>query len=70
MFNPFPNRQIWDRSKFKEASDDNRNVVIKEFLVTYCIKKNIVEKGEIAQNEQFHLFPQCFPIAFFFNTLN
>ena len=22
--------------------------------------ENIVEKGEIAQNEQFHLFPQCF----------
>ena len=22
--------------------------------------EHIVEKGEIAQNEQFHLFPQCF----------
>ena len=22
--------------------------------------ENTVEKGEIAQNEQFHLFPQCF----------
>ena len=22
--------------------------------------ENIVEKGEIAQNEQLHLFPQCF----------
>ena len=28
----------------------------------------MVEKGEIAQNEQFHLFPPCFPIAFFFNV--
>ena len=24
------------------------------------VLENIVEKGEIAQNEQFHLFPQCF----------
>ena len=23
--------------------------------------ENIVEKSKIAQNEQFHLFPQCFP---------
>ena len=29
--------------------------------------ENIVEKGEIAQKEQFHLFPQCFPKVFFFN---
>ena len=31
--------------------------------------ENIVGKGEIAQNEQFHLFPQCFPKAFFFDVL-
>ena len=24
------------------------------------LQENIVEKGEIAQNEQYHLFPQCF----------
>ena len=28
-----------------------------------------MEKGEIAHFEQFHLFPQCFPKAFFFNGL-
>ena len=31
--------------------------------ITHRIKKlqeNIVEKGEIAENEQFHRFPQCF----------
>ena len=28
-----------------------------------------MEKGEIAQNEQFHHFPQCFPKAFLFNLL-
>ena len=27
-----------------------------------------MEKGEIAPFEQFHLFPQCFPIAFFFTV--
>ena len=32
---------------------------------TDCIE-NIVEKGEIAKFEQFHLFPQCFPETFFF----
>ena len=29
-----------------------------------CVE-NIVEKGEIAHFEQFHLLPQCFPKAFF-----
>ena len=28
-----------------------------------------MEKGEIAQNEQFHPFPQCFLKAFFFIVL-
>ena len=27
--------------------------------------ENIVEKGKIAHFEQFHLFPQCIPKAFF-----
>ena len=27
-----------------------------------------MEKGEIAHFEQFHLFPQCFPRAFFFSV--
>ena len=34
---------------------------------TDCIE-NIVEKGEIAHFEQFHLFPQCFPKAFFLHV--
>ena len=29
----------------------------------------MVEKGEIAHSEQFHLFQKCFPKAFFFNVL-
>ena len=31
--------------------------------------ENIVEKGEIAQDEEFHLFQQCFPKAFIFSVL-
>ena len=34
---------------------------------TDCIE-NIVEKKEIAHFQQFHLFSQCFPKAFFFNV--
>ena len=31
--------------------------------------EDIVEKGEIAHFEQFHLFPQCFPKDFFFHCV-
>ena len=31
LVNPFPNTPFWDRPKFKEAADDNWNVVIKGF---------------------------------------
>ena len=31
--------------------------------------ENIVEKGEIAQNEQFHLFAQCFLYNLYLKTL-
>ena len=66
--NAFPNTPFWDRPKFKEAADNKWNVAIKGLLDTDC-KENIAEKGEIAHYEQFHLFSQCFPKAFFFNVL-
>ena len=66
--NPFPDTPFWDRSKFREAADDNWNVAMKGFLDTDCIE-NIDDKGEIAHFEPFHLLPQCFPKAFFFNAL-
>ena len=31
IVNPFPNTPFWDRPKFKEAADNNWNVVIKGF---------------------------------------
>ena len=68
QFNPFPDTPFWDRPKFIEAADDNSNAAIKGFQDTDCIE-NIEEKGEIAHFEQFHVFPQCFPTAFFFHVL-
>ena len=32
--------------------------------------ESLVEKGEIAQNEQFHLFPQCFLCNLYLKTFN
>ena len=66
-FNPFTNTPFWESPKFKEAADDNWNVAFKGFEDRYCIE-NILEKGEIAHFEQFHLFPQYFPKPFFFNV--
>ena len=43
--------------------------LLKDFLKDTDCKENIVEKGEIAQNEQFHFFPQCFPKPFFFHCV-
>ena len=66
--NPFLNTPFWIRPNFKEAADNNWNVAIKGFQDTDCIE-NIVEKGEIAHFEQFHLLPQCFPKVYFFDVL-
>ena len=55
-------------SQIQRSCRRQLKLTIKGFLDTDCIE-NIVEKGEIAQNEQFHLFQQCFPKAFFFNVL-
>ena len=55
---PFPKRQL-DFSKLKEFADDNfkfnqNGTEFSKWL------ENTVGKGEIARNEQFLLFPQCF----------
>ena len=54
----------FETSQNQKFAYDNGNVAIKGFQDTYFIE-NIVEKGEIAHFEQFRLFPQCFPKAFF-----
>ena len=49
-------------------SFDYQHFLLFPLLDTDCIGI-IVEKGEMAPFEHFHLFPQCFPKAFFFNAL-
>ena len=60
-------QQILDFSKLKDFTDDN--------LKFYengrkCSKRveNTVRRGEIARNEQFLLFPQCFQKTFTADT--
>ena len=57
---PFPKRQIVDSSKLKEFADDNLEFDENGSKFSKQIE-NTVGKGEIARDEQFLLFPQCFP---------
>ena len=52
-------RQILDSSKLKEFADDNFKSHENERKLSKWVE-NTVRKGEIACNEQFLLFPQCF----------
>ena len=55
----FPKQQILDSSKLKELADDT--VKFDENGSEFPKRvANTVEKGEIARNEQFLLFPYCF----------
>ena len=56
---PFPKLQILDSSKLKEFADDN--FIFNENSRKFSKRvENTVGKREIARNEQFLLFPQCF----------
>ena len=70
LFNSFchTSTPFGDCPKFKEAADNDLHVSINGFKDTVCIE-NIVAKGEISHFQQFHLFLQCFPKAFFFIVL-
>ena len=59
IINPFPNDRFLDSSKLKEFADDNLKFDEngRKFIKRV---ENTVGKGEIARNEQFLLFPQCF----------
>ena len=52
-----------DFSKPKEFADDNLRFYINGMKFSNQVQNN-VEKGEIARNEQFLRFPQCFQKAF------
>ena len=57
-FNPFLNKLL-DLPKLKEFSEDNSEVDEIGGKLSERVE-NAVGKGEIAHNEQFLLFPQCF----------
>ena len=60
IFNPSsPKRQTLDSSKLKEFADDNSKFDKNDIKFSKRVE-NTVGKGEIAHNEQFLLFPQCF----------
>ena len=56
---PFPKRHIFDSSKLKTLADDNFKFDDNDRKFFKRVE-NTVGKGEIARNEQFLLFPQCF----------
>ena len=61
---PITRRQILDSSKLKEFADDNFKFEENGRKLSKQVE-NTVGKGEIARNEQFLLFPQCFQKACF-----
>ena len=60
LLNPLPD----DSSKLKEFEDDNFKFDKNGRKLLKWVE-NTVGKGEIARNEQFLLFPQCFQKACF-----
>ena len=58
-YESFPKRQILDSCKLTEFADDNSKFNEYGRKLSNRVE-NTVEKGEIALDEQFLLFPQCF----------
>ena len=56
---PITRQQILDSSKLKKFADDNFRFDKNGRKLSKWVE-NTVGKGEIARNEQFLLFPQCF----------
>ena len=55
----FPKQRILDSSKLIELADDNFKFDENSRKLSKWVE-NTVGKGEIARDEQFLLFPQCF----------
>ena len=62
LLNPLPDDKILDWSKLKQSADDNFKSDENSRKFSSQVE-NTVGKGEIAGNEQFLLFPQCFQKA-------
>ena len=70
MLNLYQTTKFLDWSKLKQIADDNLNCIKpfpKQALVFTCLQyryfENTVGKREIAPNDQFLLFPNCFPLV-------
>ena len=63
-FNQSPDDIILDRSNLKQSADVNVKFDENSMKFSKSVE-NTVGKGEIAHNEQFLLFPQCFQKACF-----
>ena len=59
MLLPFSRMTALDSSKLKELADENFKIDENDRKFANGVE-NTVGKGEIARNEQFLLFPQCF----------
>ena len=60
FFNPFPNDNVFNRTKLKAIADNKLNIA-KMTDSVFDRKENNVGKGENAGYQHFLLFPQCFP---------
>ena len=67
IINPFPHKKILDQTKLKAFADNKLNVT-KIIISVLDTVENIVEKGEIAPDAQFLIFPQCFQKASFLDA--
>ena len=59
-YKPITRRQILDSSKLKEFADDNFKFDENSRKLSEWVENTVGEKGEIARNEKFLLFPRCF----------
>ena len=64
MTSPITRQQILDSSRLKEFADGNFKFDENSRRLSIRVE-NTVGKGEIARQEQFLLFPQCFQKASF-----
>ena len=68
FLNPLPDDKILDWSNLTQSADDNFKFDENSRKFSKRVE-NTVGKGEIARNEQFLLFPQCFQKACFTRRL-
>ena len=68
LYQPFPKQQILDSSKLREFADNNFKFDKDGQKFSKWVE-NTVRKGEIARDEQFLLFPQCFKKDLFFRNV-